>query len=243
MVASYDLGVTTRFDWHRHAVHQLSVAAEGVLSMGVGDRVWILPRSRALWIPAHTRHTVDSVGKATITASWFDPACCPIGWTEPTVVEVDELLAALVARLDDPDLEPAARARSEAVLFDALRPIPTSVVDLPAPADDRARRVADELRHKPADERTLAQWGRAVGASDRTLMRAFVAGTGLTFHQWRTRARVLAALPHLAAGTSAAVVAPRVGYATASAFGTAFRRVMGTTPHAYFNTSGRPEPV
>ena len=94
-------------------------------------------------------------------------------------------------------------------------------------------------RADPADGRTLADWGRDVGASDRTLMRAFLAGTGLTFHQWRTRARILAALPRLAAGVSVAAVAPTVGYATASAFGTAFRRVLGTSPSAYLGDPGR----
>ena len=35
--------------------------------------------------------------------------------------------------------------------------------------------------------------GREVGASDRTLMRAFRSETGLGFQEWRTRARVTAA--------------------------------------------------
>lgn len=202
--------------------------------MGIGDRVWILPGSRALWIPAHVPHTVDAIDTATMTTLWFDPACCPVPWIDPTVVEVDQLFAALVGRLDDADLEAAARRRSEAVLFDLLHPLPANILDLPTPTDDRARRVADGLLAEPGDARTLVQWGRAVGASDRTLTRAFLAQTGLTFDEWRTRTRILAALPHLASGVPVAVVAPRVGYATQSAFGAAFRRIMGTTPSAYF---------
>src|SRR5262245_5418897 len=177
-----------RFDWHEHPVHQLSLASGGVLSMGVGDHVWVLPRSRGLWIPARVRHSVDALGGVRMTSLWFDPAACPIGWSEPTVLAVDPLLAALAARLDGESLGPAERRRSEAVLFDLLEPIAADLLDLPVPTDDRARTVADRLRADPADERTLDAWGRIVGASDRTLMRAFVAGTGLTFHQWRTRA-------------------------------------------------------
>ena len=217
------------------------MAADGVLSMGVGDRVWILPRSRALWIPAHVPHTVDAIETATLTSLWFDPGCCPVSWVEPTVVVVDRLLSALVARLDDPDLDADARGRSEAVLFDLLHALPTNILDLPMPDDDRARRVADGILAQPGNERTLAQWGRVVGASDRTLLRAFEAETGLTFHNWRTRSRVLAALPPLAAGVPVAVVAQRVGYATPSAFAAAFHRIMGTTPSTYFCASPEPK--
>jgi AraC-like DNA-binding protein len=233
VVASYELAPGQTFPWHDHPAHQLCLASDGVLSMGVGDHVWVLPRSRGLWIPARVRHAVDALGGVTMTTLWFDPAACPIRWATPTVVVVDPLLAGLAARLDGEDLDVAARRRSEAVLFDLLRPTATDLLDLPFPADDRARAVADRLRADPADDRTLGEWGRVVGASDRTLMRAFTAGTGLTFHQWRTRARILAALPRLAEGVSVAAVAPTVGYATASAFGAAFRRVLGTTPSTY----------
>jgi AraC-like DNA-binding protein len=164
-----------------------------------------------------------------------------VSWVEPTVVEVDQLLSALVARLDDADLEADTRGRSEAVLFDLLHPLPTNILALPMPNDDRARRVADGLLAQPGNERTLAQWGRAIGASDRTLLRAFQAETGLTFHDWRTRSRILAALPHLAAGAPVSLVAQRVGYATPSAFGAAFHRIMGTTPSAYFSASQQPK--
>jgi AraC-like DNA-binding protein len=239
VVASYDLVAGDRFPWHEHPAHQLSLASGGVLAMGVGDHVWVLPRSRGLWIPAHVRHSVDALGGVTMTSLWFDPATCPVRWSAPTVLAVDPLLAELAARLDGDRLDPAARRRSEAVLFDLLAPIATDLLDLPLPADDRARAVAERLRADPADARTLGEWGRVVGAGERTLMRAFAAGTGLTFHQWRTRARIIAALPRLAEGVAVAAVAPTVGYATASAFGAAFRRVLGTTPSAYL---GEPEP-
>lgn len=243
VVASYRLRSTDHFDWHEHAVHQLSVAADGVLAMGLADRAWVLPRSRALWIPAGMPHTVDTIGPATMTALWFDPATCPIDWAEPTVVPVDGLLAALVARLDSRDLTAAERTRSEAVLFDLVRPLarPASSLDLPMPTDDdRARRVAEALVADPADGRSLAEWGRDVGASDRTLTRAFVRETGLRFDEWRTRARVTAAVQLLATGVPVARVATDVGYATSSAFGAAFRRVTGTTPSAYFGSVAGP---
>ena len=75
------------------------------------------------------------------------------------------------------------------------------------------------------------------GLSRRQLERVFRADTGLSLGQYRERARLLAALPRLAAGEPVARVATDVGYATPSAFGAMFRRVLGVSPTAYF--SGR----
>ena len=98
----------------------------------------------------------------------------------------------------------------------------------------RARRVAEGIAADPAVARPLAEWGREVGASARTLARLFVSETGMTFGRWRTVARLAASLPMLAAGVPAGTVARRVGYASQSAFVAAFRREVGTTPGAYF---------
>jgi AraC-like DNA-binding protein len=143
------------------------------------------------------------------------------------------LLTELIGYLGG-ELTAARRARAEALLSDLLAPIPVTALDVRFPDDPVAGPVARALRDTPADQRTLAEWGRAVGASERTLARAFVAGTGLPFGQWRTQLRIQSALPLLAAGEAAGRVAVRVGYETPSAFVAAFRRLTGVTPAAYF---------
>ncbi len=224
----------TRFRSHRHAHHQLSVATGGgAIALEAEGRTWIVLAARALWIPAGVEHSVDALGAAEMTTLWLDPARCSIGWERTVVVAVDPLVTLLVARLLDPDLAADARTRAEAVLFDVLEPVEADVLDLPLPTDDRARRVAEGLLAAPADDRTLAAWGRVVGASERTLQRAFRTGTGLGFHEWRTRARVAAALRLLLTDRPVAAIAGDVGYATSSAFGAAFRRVTGLPPSAF----------
>ncbi len=82
------------------------------------------------------------------------------------------------------------------------------------PTDPRALDVAQALTANPADRRPLSAWGREVGASARTLTRAFVNDTGVTFTRWRTALRLQAALPQLAAREPVANVASLVGYET-----------------------------
>ena len=129
------------------------------------------------------------------------------------------------------------RARAEAVLVDLLQPVAMATIDVRWPTDDRARQVADRLAASPADGRTLAEWGRDVGASERTLARAFVAETGVSFGRWRTLVRIQAALTALARGEPVGNVARRVGYDSDSAFVQAFRRETGVTPGPYFRSA------
>jgi AraC-like DNA-binding protein len=128
------------------------------------------------------------------------------------------------------------RAHAESVLADLLRPVPVTTIQVRLPAGQPARQVAEALRANPADQRTLREWGREVGASERTLARAFAAGAGVPFGRWRALLRLQAALPMLAAGEPVIRVAGRVGYDTPSAFVAAFRRETGQTPAAYFRT-------
>jgi AraC-like DNA-binding protein/quercetin dioxygenase-like cupin family protein len=228
------------FDWHTHADHQLAWAASGVLTVRTAADAWILPPTRALWIPAGLRHETLSAGTATMRALYVRPDLCPVSWPEPVPVAASPLLAELIGYLEDPGLEAGRRAHAEAVLVDLLQPVTMTTIEVRMPPDDRARQVADALASNPGDGRTLRQWGRQVGASERTLARGFVTGTGLAFGRWRALLRLQAALPALAAGEPVGNVARHVGYESDSAFVAAFRRETGLTPAAYFRSQPRP---
>ena len=231
-----DLAADEGFDWHSHDHHQLALATRGVLILAVDGATWVLPRSRALWIPAGVGHAVTASVETTMLSLYIDPSRCPLTLSTPTVVRADALLGELASHLSRGELGAAERARAEAVMWDLLTPLPVVTLPLPMPADDRAQRVAEALLGDVADQRALAEWGQTVGSSARTLARMFVAETGMGFAQWRTNARLSAALPLLAAGLGVRAVAHRVGYASTSAFVAAFRREIGTTPAEYFRS-------
>jgi AraC-like DNA-binding protein len=237
-VVSFPMARGFVFDWHAHDDHQVAWAPTGVLMVRTETTAWVLPPSRALWIPAGVRHETLSTSSATMLAMYLRPHLCPIAGPDCTPVAVSPLLAELIAYLADPDLDPAARARGEDVVVDLLRPVTMSTIDVPMPHEDRAREIAERLRDDPADNRTLEEWGREIGASERTLARAFLADTGLSFGRWRTRLRLSAALADLAAGSPVSSVSRTVGYESTSAFVAAFRRETGATPGAYFRDNG-----
>lgn len=235
IVGTFPMPVGTRFEWHTHEGHQLAWSPEGVLVvLTEGGGSYVLPPSRALWIPAGTVHETRASGAAVLRSVYLEPRRCPIGWTAPTPIAVSPLLGELIHHLDDRGLGAQERSRAEAVLFDLLVPLRVATIDVRQPTDPRARDVSYALLADPADTRTLHDWGRAVGASSRTLARAFLHDTGLSFGRWRTLVRLQVSLRYLAEQMPVSVVAPLVGYRTTSAYVAAFRAHTGVTPGRYF---------
>jgi AraC-like DNA-binding protein/quercetin dioxygenase-like cupin family protein len=223
-----------RFAWHVHPVHQLAWTDAGVVTVATEGGSWVLPPTRALWIPAGVVHETSATTATALRGIYLDPASMPARWTAPQPIAVSPLLAELICHLDGNPLSPEARTRAEAVLLDLLVPIDVVTIAVAMPSDARARELAQALLEDPADRRSLSEWGRVIGASARTLTRAFLADTGIPYSRWRTAVRIRAALPMLAEGKPVGHVASAVGYETASAFVAAFRRETGTTPAAYF---------
>ena len=235
IVCTYPMPAGSLFEWHAHGDHQIAWSPEGVLVVVIeGGGSYVLPPARALWIPAGTVHETRSSGVAVLRSVYLEPRRCAIDWAAPTPVAVSPLLGELIHHLDDRGLGADERSRAEAMLFDLLLPLRIATIDVRPPTDPRARDVSDALLADPADPRTLSEWGRTVGASSRTLARAFLGDTGLSFGRWRTLVRLQASLPHLAEQVPVSAVAGRVGYRTTSAYVAAFRAHTGVTPGRYF---------
>jgi len=224
------------YDWHRHGQHQLAWAATGVLTVSTHERTWVLPPARALWIPAGVPHITDADRHTTLHSIYFAASRGPAA-DEPMPVAIGDLARELMLHLGRTGLAPDARCRAEDVLLDQLTPVPVTTITVPMPRDPRALDVARAVIDDPAADTTLEVWARRTGAGERTLARLFAAETGMPFGRWRTHVRLRAALPLLAEGLPVATAARRVGYTTPSAFVATFRKVVGTTPGAYF-TSG-----
>ncbi len=72
-VCTFPMPAGTVFDWHTHDDHQLAWAASGVLTIRSGTQAWVLPPTRALWIPAGIRHETLSEASATMRTAYVRP--------------------------------------------------------------------------------------------------------------------------------------------------------------------------
>lgn len=218
------------FDPHQHVETQFVWPIAGSIQVSTPDTSTVLRPGRGAWVPSGMVHAVMSIGDATIRTLYLHELRSVPQLSGLTVVTVDELLGAVLDRLGTTDLSNPERVHLEAVLFDCIARHEPSTHGMPLPDDDRARRVAMTLLDEPADSRTLTELARSVGASSRTLRRIFHAQTGLSFEQWRRRARMHVASSMLASGSSVQRCARSVGYRSPSAFAAAYRDTFGHAP-------------
>jgi AraC-like DNA-binding protein len=231
------LGRQGRIEWHDHDRHQLLYPTGGVISVTTDAGAWVIPPLRAIWLPAGCPHAHTAHGPVELSSLLLPVGANPLDAGQPTLLAVSPLLREVLLALTATPPPPAgARVRLEAVVFDQLQPSPAGPSYLlPEPGEARLAAIAGLLRREPADPRTLAQLGRVVGASERTLSRLFRLHTGMSFPQWRAQLRLQAALIDLAAGRPVGEVAHRCGYSTPSAFIASFRHAFGTTPGSYLH--------
>lgn len=224
---------------HSHDAHELLSAITGTVTVATDDAVHVLPRSSAVWIPAFTPHAVRASAGNTMRCTWFAAEALPDALALTMPLTTSPLLDAVLDHLDA-EQRPVQRARAEAFALDLLSVDPGADAGLPQPRTLWLREMTTQLAAQPGDRRTVEQWAAACAVSVRTLTRRFRAETGMPFSDWRTRLRVQAAMSELVAGGSVAAVARAVGFESASAFTTAFRRQTGTTPLAFAH-GARPE--
>ncbi|MCX5414321.1 AraC family transcriptional regulator [Streptomyces sp. NBC_00059] len=235
--------VPTEWSPHSHPRHELVWVRGGTLTSRVEDRVFTVSEGHGLWMPAGVVHGGRATAGAEFHDAFFAPDRTPFAFEEPKAIAMTPLLESLLTHLSRSDLDAEARARAEAVVFDVLQPSDRQLA-LQLPGDPRIDAIAEALLDDPADDRSLEEWARALGISDRTVTRAFRHTTGLSFAQWRQVLRVHRALTLLSEGLDVTTVSEVLGYAQPSSFIAAFRRVMGTTPGAFFDTAdGTPQDV
>jgi AraC-like DNA-binding protein len=236
MASRRDYADGAREPWHLHEEAQFVFTAQGVLRVITPVGVWTLGPQRGLWLAPGIAHELHAVGDVSMHSLYFKRDAAPWSGSECRVLAISSLLQALVAAMvEDKNAPHQSRASLiTPLLVDEIKTAPQAEgVKLPLPGDRRLRLICERLIADPANIDSLGARGDRVGASERTLARLFKDETGLTFGQWRQQLRLVEAVSRLAQGTPVATIAVELGYQTASAFITMFKKSMGETPQRY----------
>jgi AraC-like DNA-binding protein/quercetin dioxygenase-like cupin family protein len=223
--------------FHQHARSQLLYASSGVMTVTTANGIWVVPPLRAVWIPALVEHQINCSGRLSMRTLYIKPEganylpreCCVV--SVPPVLRELILYATTLPHLYKPN-SPEARIMN--VILDLIQTLKVAPLDLPIPRDGRLHKIFIELTENPSDNRTLEDWGKAIGATSRTLTRLFRSETGMSFTQWRQQVRILEGLRRLAREEPVTTVALDLGYDSLSAFIAMFRKALGRTPGQYF---------
>jgi AraC-like DNA-binding protein len=222
-------------DTHSHTDGQLVyAAAAGALVTTTEHGTWVAPANRVTWTPPGFAHSHRFYGTTDARLLAIPADECHQLAPRPGVFAVSPLLReALLALTNRSGRSPDAEQRLRAVVIDELVESPGQSLYLPEPHDDRLRAATDLLRADPGRNTTLAELGRAAGASERTLSRLFHTDLGMSFHRWRTILRIHHAVFHLTGGRSVTDTAIACGWSNPSTFIEAFTTVVGQTPGRY----------
>jgi AraC-like DNA-binding protein/quercetin dioxygenase-like cupin family protein len=246
------LSTATRVVPHHHAFAQIALSATGVVRMTMADGSFIVPPSRALWIPPGVEHAVTVVEDAELLTLYLHQPRGRFGpqvaraldtpWRQCRVLEVSQLMRALALELDArPDANGFALSADElqrekrlsALLFDELRrarPVPLGIA---LPRDKRLRALCEAVLDDPVRHTTLQGWASGAGASPRTVARLFRSELRTSFAQWRQQVLLARAVTLAARKLPMARIAAELGYTSASAFSAMVRRSVGVPPSRF----------
>jgi len=221
---------------HWHARAQFVFAVAGTMRVRTPRRAWIVPPSRALWVPAHTVHEIQMHGVVEMRSLYVDSRAAAGMPSTCEVLDVTPLLRELVVRavaLPDRYDEKGEDGLLMKLLMAEIRKLPRCALDLPLPESPDLTRLCERLLADLSTRQPSDADAHDMKVSTRTLYRRFLKETGITFARWKQQARLLESIRRLAGGTPVTTVAIDLGYESPSAFSTMFRRALGVVPRTF----------
>ena len=224
---------------HAHDWAQLACTLRGAVRLHAAQTTWIVPSTRAVWIPPRVEHEVNLIGEVALRTVYVDASAAPRALTTCEVIDVSGLMRELIETLavTDRKTQTLRYTLLTSLLLEEMRIAPTLSLDLPLPQDRRLRVLCEALLEDPGAGFGLEEWAQRVGASPRTLARLCKEELGMTFGQWRQRVRLAQAAALVSGGRSLASVAASLGYESASAFSAMFKRALGRSPRDFFGSA------
>jgi AraC-like DNA-binding protein len=221
--------------WHQEA--QLIYAVSGVMELSCSQDFWVISPQQALWVPPKISHQLKARGRVSLRTVFFQKPYLPDYYPNSSQsLVVSPLLRELIKSAEsvtNKSLPESREVHLLKLLIDEIQWAKDIPLKISMPKDSRLQKICLSLLKDPSNKSTLTEWGTVVGASPRTLSRLFHAELGSSFSIWRQQVRIFTAIPRLNLEESIVQVAMDMGYDSAGAFSSAFRRTMGVTPRDF----------
>ncbi|HEX7853514.1 MAG TPA: helix-turn-helix transcriptional regulator [Sphingobium sp.] len=223
--------------WHSHDMHQLQYAFSGMVAVEDEQGNYILPRTLAAWIPAGVVHRtkIHLVRSASVL---FHPSMIPDAGDCVRIIHVSPLMREMVMGAMRWPLT-APLDKTGLAYFNAFATLCAEWIHeeaplrLPTLREPRLEAAAAFTRQN-LGACDVQQVCKAAGVSERTLRRRFRAAIGMSWEDYRRRARLLKAAALLNDGRlSIGSIAAEVGFESQSAFARAFKDLTGSSPREY----------
>ncbi|MDR0216452.1 MAG: helix-turn-helix transcriptional regulator [Comamonas sp.] len=236
---------------HSHPWGQLAISTAGTIRLTVAQGTYIVPPSRALWVPPGMEHAVTMVESADLRTLYFLQTHGRYGpdvdalqqakWQQCRVLDASDLLRAVARELptlpdDSLQLSDRDRAREHhlsELLLDEMRRASVVQLGVRMPQDKRLRLLCEDVLADPTRFETLEDWAQDTGASPRTVARLFRQELECTFTHWRQQVVLAHAVSLAARNWPIQRIAAELDYSP-SAFSAMVRRTVGMPPAQFF---------
>lgn len=171
-VTQYPAG--THIAGHKHQRHQLVYAISGLMVVRSEVGRWVVPSTRAIWMPAGMVHAVDCIAAVHMRSLYIDPSFAPQLPAEPFAVQVAPLLRELLQAatlIKGEHIEDSRDGRVVRLLLDELHRMDVLPLHLPSPTDPRLQRICQHIQKHPGDDATLQDWAQALEVDVKTPLR------------------------------------------------------------------------
>lgn len=226
----------TESPWHMHDMDQLQYAFEGSIEVEDAQARYLLPRALAAWIPAGVAHRTR-LHRVRSGSLLFEPGQVPGSGRRVRIIQVPPLMREMVIGAMRWPIQEAQDATGR-VYFAALAALLAEWVatetplSLPTTHDEK---LSLAIAHTRANLRDgIGAAADLAGFSERTLRRRCRSALGMSWEEYRRRARLLKAVTLLnETSLPIGVIAAEVGFESQSAFAKAFRLLTGKSPRAF----------
>lgn len=223
---------------HQHSTGQMLFATQGVMMVETANGRWTVPPQRSLWIPPQEPHSIEMLTETHMRTVYFSPDFiqgCNV-FTKQSKVHVvvaSALLKQLVLGLFETERSSDTCDLMAKLLLHALVETTYLPTYLPMPRDEKLKNTLLTLIAKNDWLQSLGEVSANSHMSSRTFTRRFTQEVGMSFRDWRQRARLVKSLDLLALNQSIKSIANTLEFASASAYCAAFRDLLGCVPSEF----------
>ncbi|MDO4907942.1 AraC family transcriptional regulator [Neisseria sp.] len=218
---------------HCHPQGQFVLVRNGILYGYTAKKRWLMKPGMAVWIPPNKEHWGSAYSHVDLTVIYIPLELCANFISNLKLIDSSSLITAICERLTNVEkpLSEVKRHNMLQLLFEEIDESPISTPPLLLPQDNRLKKITDSLIENPAQKYSLAEWGKYVGATGRTLARLFKKETGLCYTEWHNYLLLTAAWKGLSEGDSNKQLSVTLGFSSGDSFSHWFRRVSGLSPN------------
>lgn len=223
--------------YHVHRRAQLTFVEKGYQYIHTDQKIYLVPRNHAIWIPAECRHMNTSEAESVhLMVLLFQPVYTHAFFDKIQVFSVPPVLREMLLysakwnRLTDQNSEQVSMMNAILQNLPAFG-MESNPLEIPVPADLALLPVCDYLHTHFDKEFTLDALAEVASMSVRTLQRKFRQQTGITMQKYLQLIRILKSVELLDQKQfTLTQIAHKVGYQSLSAFSASYKEIMKTKP-------------